>query len=244
MGQRISIITRIFISVLIGSVSFIACTKNDLLLPIADVKPCEHQSANPTGRSYAAESVVNYNCTQKHCGILPLSNKNYWVYQDSIFNNGVFAKVQNDTLRFLTQKMSLADGLVWWEGSISVGLPDVLYANDSSFFGIEDRLFIPDIVDVKKEFGLFPGDSLRQLTSFEDVIAQGRSLKLDYPLVTPAGTFGDCLYFEKNARYFRRDQVFFKPGLGVVKYVQEKAPSGSRILKLQQVSTLVSVHIE
>jgi hypothetical protein len=222
----------------------LACRKSDVLQPMTKTATCELQTANPAGRSYTTDSFVEYSCTQKHCGLLPLSHNNFWIYEDSIFTNGVFLKVQLDTLRFLTNKKSLADGLVWWEGNISIGLPDILFANDSSFFGLADRLFTPEIMDAKKEFGIFQGDSIRYLTSFEDAAAQGRSLKIETPLATSAGTFNDCFYFEKNARNYRKDQVYFKPGIGVIKYIYEKAPVGQRSIKLQQVSTLVAYHIE
>ena len=235
---------KTFVSILIGSLFSLACRKNDFVQLKTETEPCVLQTANPAGRSYAADSIVAFTCTQKHCGILPLSNKNYWIYEDSIFSDGVFTKLQFDTLHYLTNKKSLPDGLVWWEGNISVGLPDILYVNDSSFFELVDRFFTPDIKDVKKEFGLFPGDSLRYLTSFEDAAALGRSLKLEIPLETSDGIFDDCLYFEKNARNYRKDQVYFKPGIGVIKYIQEKAPVGQRVIKLQQISTLVEFHIE
>ena len=235
---------KAILPIFIGSIISFACRKNDILLPKAETEPCVIQTANPAGRSYDTESIVAFTCTQKHCGILPLSSKNYWIYEDSIFTEGVFTKVQFDTLRYLANKKSLSDGLVWWEGNISVGLPDILYANDSSFFILTQRLFAPEINDVKKEFGLFSGDSLRYLTNFEDAAAMGRSLKLESPLKTSAGTFNDCFYFEKNARNYRKDQVYFKPGIGVVKYIMEKAPFGQRVIKLQQVSTLLAFHIE
>lgn len=213
-------------------------------MPAPVVELCELQTGNPSGRSYASDSVIAYTCTQKHCGILPLSTKNYWVYEDSVFADGIFLRVQYDTLQFTSCKKSLTDGLVWWESNISIGLPDRLYANDSTFFGLDDRMFTPDIMDVKKEFGIFPGDSVRYLTSFEDAAAIGRSLKLESSFKTPAGNFDDCLYFEKNARNYRKDQVYFKAGVGVVKYIYEKAPIGTRVIKLQQISTLVKYHIE
>ncbi|HEY6063186.1 MAG TPA: hypothetical protein VIV35_06230 [Chitinophagaceae bacterium] len=235
---------KIIVLLFTGSLFTLACRKSDFLQLKTETEPCVVQTDNPTGRSYSSDSIVSYTCTSKHCGLLPLSSKNYWIYEDSIFSDGVFTKVQVDTLRYITNKKSLPDGLVWWKGNIPVGLPDILYANDSSFFGLAERLFTPDIKDVKKEFGLFPGDSLRYLTSFEDAAALGRSLKYETPLETSAGTFHDCFYFEKNARNYRKDQVFFKTGIGVVKYILEKAPIGQRVIKLQQVSTLVSFHIE
>lgn len=221
-----------------------ACTKHEIIMPPIAGKTCELQTGNPSGKSYSADSVVTYNCTNSHCGVLSLSSNNYWIYQDSIFTNGVFAKVQLDTLRFDKQVQSLSDGLVWWKGSKNVGLPETLYANDSSFFGLENRMFMPGVMAAKKEFGLFAGDSLRFLSSFEDMAAQARLLKSQSPVSTPAGSFNDCLFFEKNARFFRNDQVFFKPGVGVVKYVQMLYSYSTRQFEPQQISTLVKVHIE
>jgi hypothetical protein len=64
------------------------------------------------------------------------------------------------------------------------------------------------------------------------------------PVTVNAGTFSDCLYFDKNARNFRRDQVYFKPGIGVLKYIQEMAPMGTREMKTQQISTLVKFYFQ
>ncbi len=232
---------KIILSTLIGSVCFISCTKTDILLPVSE--PCLLQTGNPAGKSYASDSVVAYTCTNKHCGILPLSTKNYWVYEDSIFTDGVFMQVKFDTLRFQNCKKS-SDGLVWWESTLNVGLPQIIYANDSTFFSLADRMFTPGVKDVKKEYGLFPGDSIKYLTSFEDAAATGRSIKMQSTFKTDAGNVNNCIFFEKYARNYRRDQLYFKEGIGIMKYTMEKAPMGSRILQLQQVSTLVSYHIE
>jgi len=238
-------LSKLLLSLLIGSILFSAC-KKDSFAPVQEPEttPCQFQTENPAGRSYATASVISVTCLDKHCGILPLSSKNYWVYEDSIFDNGVFLKVQFDTLRYTSNKKSLTDGLIWWESNISVGLPVTMYANDSAFFTLTDRLFAPDIKDAKKDFNIPAGDSAKYLTNFEDIAANGRSVKMQTAVTTPLGSFKDCIYFEKNARYYRKDQVFFKPGLGVVKYIQEKAQPGGMIIKLQQISTLIAVHIE
>jgi hypothetical protein len=237
---RKSILPLVFVFFLLA-----ACRKEAVDVPLAPVNaPCIAQTSNPSGRTYSSDSIVSYTCTSKHCGLLPLSAKNYWVYEDSIFQNGVFANVQYDTLRFNTSYKSITDGLVWWQGNINIGLPERLYTNDSTFFSIQERYFTQGYVDARKEFGLFTGDSLRYQTSFDDIGAQGKSIKLKSDLTTPAGNFSGCLYFEKYSRFFRKDQVYFKPGLGVIKYVQEMASMGSYTIKLQQVSTLVSYHLE
>jgi len=240
-------LSKKILSLLIGSALFFAACRKDELAPITG-KPveeaCVAQIANPGGASYAADSVVAFDCTQKHCGILPLSTKNFWIYQDSVFTDGVFLKVQMDTLHYAKTWRSLEDSLVWWQSNISVGLPSELYANDSSFFAITDRQFTPGIKDVKKDFTLFTGDSLHYLTNFDDAAAQGRSLKLTTDVVSPAGSFSDCIYFEKNARNYRMDQVYFKPELGVIRYVLQQAPPGQRVIKLQHIYSLVAFHLE
>ncbi len=205
---------------------------------------CVSQTANPAGRSYAADSVIETGASLNFCGLLPLSSKNYWVYLDSAYTDGIFSRVQYDTLRYTPALKSLSDGLVWWESNISAGIPGILYSSDSALFTIEDRIFTSGIKDAKIDFSLFSGDSVRYLASFEDAAAMGRSLKIQTALKTPAGTFNDCVYFEKNARNYRKDQVILKPGLGVLKYIHERAPVGQRVIKLQQVLTLVAFHIE
>lgn len=234
---------KVTLYLLITTLFFASCAKDEIVPPVIE-EQCIAQTSNPAGRSYSNDSVIVFNCTSKHCGIVPLSAKNYWVYEDSIFTDGVLQKVQLDTLRYSTTYKSLSDGLVWWQASMDIGLPETLYANDSTLFSISDRVFMPDVKDAKKEYGLFAGDSLRYLANFEDAAAQGRSLKISGNFKTPAGSFTDYLYFEKNARNYRKDQVYFEPGIGVLKYIQEKAPMGTRFLKLQQISTLVSYHIE
>lgn len=175
---------------------------------------------------------------------MPLSRASYWVYEDSFFNEGIFEKVQFDTLRFENTYQSLSDQLIWWEPSLSVGLPDLLYANDSAIFVAGYRLFATDpIRDAKKEYSFFEGDSIKYITSFEDNAAMGRSVKINNSLHTPAGHFDNCILFEKKSPYFRKDQVFFKPGLGVIKYTSEQATMGSLVLKMKQVSTLVNFYL-
>ena len=92
---------------------------------------------------------------------------------------------------------------------------------------------------------MFPGDSIRFLTSFDDYAAQGRGIKLGGEFQVESGEFSNVLYFEKNARNYRRDQIYLKPGVGVIKYIHEKANNGyPRVVRLQKISTLVSYHIQ
>lgn len=238
-------------TLILGCSLLASCRKEDLneeserpSQPVAIAVPCIEQKANPAGRSYATDSLQDYTCKEKHCGIMPLSTKNYWVYEDSVFNDGVFVRVQYDTLRYTNNIRSLSDGLTWWESELFVGLPKILYNSDSSFFGLQPKLHNPALQDVKRDYFLFPGDSVRYLAGFEDMAAAGRSLKMSGSLTVPAGNFTDYIYFEKNARTYRRDQVYLKPGLGVLKFIHEKAPFGQRVTKLQNIMTLVAFYME
>lgn len=236
---------QVLLSFLIGGFLFLsACRKEKDILPPVPVEACSTPTDNPSGRSYIPDSLTHISNAKKNCGFLPLSRSSYWVYQDSVFLDGSFVRVQYDTLRFTKTYQSNPDKLTWWETNIEIGLPDLLFANDSSIFAAEYR-FMPDPVrEVKKDFGLFSGDSIQYLTSFEDNAAMGKSVKLQASIPTPAGSFTDCILFEKKAPFYRLDRVYFKPGLGVVKYISEQAPAGSPFMELKQISTLVSYRLD
>jgi hypothetical protein len=218
---------------------FSACRKE----VIAPVEACIVQTGNPDHRSYAATDLSTINYKGNHCGLIPLSAKHYWVYLDSIFDNGSLVSIKYDTLRFSRTHQTYTDGLIWWEATKVVGLPSKCYANDSCIFGLDYRLFTSNtILDARKEIYQFSQDSLRYLTSFADEAAMGKALHTSF--TTAAGTFTNCLFFEKFAPMYRKDQVWLQPGLGVVKYIHEEAPMGSLTLQTQQISTLVSFNIQ
>lgn len=233
---------KIILLILFGSILFYSCKKEIFRSP---EDACLLQTGNPGSHSYSQDSLIAISYTGKNCGLLPLNRNNYWIYLDSTFNNGVFQKAQYDTLRFEKTYLSISDDLIWWQANIEVGLPQLLYSSDSSIFSVQQRMYSSDAIwDARKEFSLFSGETINYLTHFDDNAAQGKSMKVDGALSTPAGQFPDCIQIEKNARSYRKDEIYFKPGIGVVKYTQEKAPMGSRVIQLQQVSTLVSFHIE
>ncbi|MBL0152635.1 MAG: hypothetical protein IPP93_03775 [Chitinophagaceae bacterium] len=237
---------KIYLYLISGTVLFTACTReiDGITPPPVQEKACTAQTANPVGRSYSSDSVVTYPCTDNHCGILPLSTRNYWVYLDSFFINGEFSRMQYDTLRYTETYKSLSDGLIWWKSNMSVGLPATLYANDSAFFMMDDRMFNREIKDVHRDYAIGSVDSVRYLSSFDDIAAFAKSVRKTESISTPAGNFDQYYYFEKSAPRVRRDQVYFKPGLGVVKYVIEQAAPGTYVTKVQQISTLVKFHID
>lgn len=234
---------KIFVPLLSATLFFTACRK-ERFEAINIAKECIQQTVSPLNQSYSCTDLVAIDCQEKHCGLMPVSAKSYWVYQDSVFTDGQFSHLEYDTLHFKAYR-SLPDNLVWWKTNKDVGLPEFLYTNDSVIFGINNRFFAQDCIkDSKKEYALFAGDSARYLTSFEDNAAMGRSVKLKEEMKCPAGQFNDCILFEKNAPFFRKDVMIFKPGVGVLKYKTEKAPMGYPQMQLEKISTLISYYIE
>ena len=233
---------HLILSLLIGSLLFTACTKEKIQVA---KNTCIEQKTNPSGRSYTPDLMIATSYMTKNCGLMPLSRSAYWIYQDSLFTAGVFTSVKYDTLRFIQTYQSLPDSIIWWRANIEIGLPTLMYANDSALFLAEYRMFTQDpIIDAKQEYSLFEGDSIKYYTSFEDIGAIGRSVKLDAVVKTAAGNFSDCILFEKKSPRYRTDQVFFKPGLGVVRYVTEQATMGSPEMKLAKISTLVNFRVD
>jgi hypothetical protein len=221
-----------------------ACRKNNQLI-IQEAALCKEQTANPTGSTYTNAQFISVDYRDKNCGLMPLSKNSYWVYQDSIFSQGTFVSVKNDTLRFNKTYMSQPDGLIWWEPNQEIGLPAQMYVSDSSIYIADFRLFATDpIRDAKQEYGLFAGDSIGYLASFDDNAALGKSLKLTTQVVTPAGSFSDCIMYEKKSPYSRRDQMFFKPGLGVAKYTYELFDFNTMQWQPEKKSTLISFHLD
>lgn len=236
---------KTLLTLLIGSLFFVSCKKEQLLSPPKPEEICLPQTISPMGRSYSCDSIASFIYTKKQCGLMPMSSKSYWVYQDSIYTDGVFTSTLLDTLRFKTY-ISLYDSLIWWAPDMELGLPTIMNVTDSSIFTLGLRFFSSDCIkDVKKEYSIaFDGESVQYLTSFDDNAAMGRTSKIAESINCPAGNFNNCIQFEKNAFSFRKDVVIFKPGIGVLKYRTEKAPLGSPTVLLDKVSTLISFHIE
>lgn len=236
---------KTLLTLIIGSLFFVSCKKEHLFSPPTPEEICLPQTVDPAGRSYSCDSIASFTFTKRQCGLMPLSNKSYWIYLDSLYTDGIFSSTRLDTLRFKTY-ISLYDSLIWWAPDMELGLPSIMNVTDSSIYTLALRFFVPECVkDVRKEYSIsFDGEAVQYLTSFDDNAAMGRSSKMTGSISCPAGNFKDCIQFEKSAPTFRKDITIFKPGVGVVKYRTEKAPLGAPDVLLEKVSTLISFHIE
>jgi hypothetical protein len=222
---------------------FTACRKSQL--PVAISETCIEQTANPVANSYDTNDVVSVNYTRSHCGMMPLSAKNYWVYQDSLFDNsGAFKSIKLDTLRY-TKTFQTPDHLIWWEGSKDVGLPKDIYSSSDAIYGLQKGTFMADSMYSKREFYEADADT-SFLAGFADIVAFGKIINKTEILQTEAGSFPEYILYEKYAPGYRRDRIYFVPGFGVIKYTSEyyKAPGPPSNMKLLIKSSLVSYHSE
>lgn len=216
-----------------------ACKKTEL--PVLE-EACIEQTADPMMAAYDTNQVHYINYSGKHCGFMPLNSKSYWVYEDSLFDSeGNFNLVQIDTLRY-SKTLQSPDNLIWWETKKDIGLPRKLYASDDAIYGLQKGTFIMDSFYSKREF--YVADSVNFLSGFNDIIAFGKIVRRTEPVETPAGIFYNYILFEKYSPGYRRDKVYFVPGLGVIQYTSEfyKAPGPPSKMKLFIKSSLVSYY--
>lgn len=216
-----------------------ACKKTEL--PVIE-EACLEQTIDPLSAAYDTNQVHYINYSGKHCGFMPLNSKNYWLYEDSVFDSdGYFKYTQVDTLRY-TKTIQTPDNLIWWETKKDVGLPRKLYASDNAIYGLQNGTFIADSFYSKREFYEAESDSVSFLSGFADIVAFAKIVRRTEPVETPAGSFFNYILYEKYSPGYRRDRVYFVPGLGVIQYTSEfyKAPGPPSKMKLFIKSSLVS----
>jgi len=205
---------------------------------------CINQTTNPVDNSYFEGDVKTINYSGNHCGLLPLNSGNYWIYEDSIFDNsGNLKTVQLDTLSY-TKTIRTPDNLIWWEGNKNVGLPNQVYSSNTAIYGLQRGFFIADSFYSKKEFYEVEKDSASYYSAFGDIFAVGKVVRKSELIQTNLGAFTNYILFEKYAPGYRRDRVYFAPGFGVIKYTSEyyNPPGPPSKMFLQIKSTLVGFH--
>ena len=177
--------------------------------------------------------------------MMPLSSKSYWIYQDSIFDNtGNFKITKLDTLRY-NKTFQTPDKLIWWEANKDIGLPKNIYSSTTAIYGLQKGTFMADSMYSKREFYDAAADT-SFLAGFSDIVAFGKIINKTEILQTEAGSFSEYILFEKYAPGYRRDRVYFVPGLGVIQYTSEyyKAPGPPSNMKILIKSSLVSYYAE
>jgi hypothetical protein len=230
---------------LLGTAAIIICLSSCRKTAIAPENLCTEQTANPASNSFFSEDVASINYSGNHCGMMPVNKQSFWVYEDSLFDNsGNFLSRRFDTLRY-TKTYQTPDNLIWWEGNKEVGLPEKMYSSQTAIYGLETRMFMVDTMQSKKEFYFIEKDSVKYLTSFGDIMAFAKLERKTDMINSPAGNFHNYIFYEKYSPSYRRDRIYFVPGMGVIKYTNEyyKAPGSPANLTMNLISTLVSYHV-
>lgn len=185
---------------------------------------------------------------QSHCGYLPLGKKNYWVFQDSVFdsNTGAFLSTFIDTLRF-ERTFRFSDSIVWWMPKITFfpgyfkGYYNLMYSTDTVLYTLGDGG--PGSLPSAKWCFPLHTDSIHLYPHWSD--AGGYEVvgyKLYSPVTVPAGSFNDCsLFIHRWNSTTGGWYIYFKPQVGILKFIVRRGPGGSII---SHTSTLLSYHIE
>jgi hypothetical protein len=154
--------------------------------------------------------------SQKHCGILPISKKNYWIYLDSLFDiTGQFTQIKIDTLRFIKAHMS-PDSITWWSTNNTFkGFLQYSYSTDSVLYTLGTNWGGKPVV---KWFHYMNTDSTSENCNYTDHPTICEAKKLYQAVIVPAGKFNNCLLFTKKWILPELLNIYFKPGIGVLRF--------------------------
>ncbi len=187
---------------------------------------------------------VNIDHDKNHCGYLPLGKKNYWVYLDSVFNGSGFQYSQLDTVRFTVNSIT-TDSVIWWSQSSQTNFayPKYLYSTDSTTYVLAGAWGYNAV----KWFYTIPGETANEDCHSTDVSSICIAKKHNIPVIVPAGSFTNCMYYEKLGFYgnLANTAIWFKAGVGVLRSeVYLGSTWGVLTGSLLRTSTLVKYFIE
>lgn len=204
-------------------------------------KGCIPNTQIPTG-TYGLSSNVIVSYNGNHCGYLPLSKKNYWIYTDSSTDaNGQLQFKTTDTLRFLVTSRT-PDGIIWWSrvpgtANFALGYDSYFYSTDSTTYTISKQY--GDDIGIKWFYAIKNSPTAEDLY-YSDVSSPCNAQRLSNNVTVPAGSFSNCMFFVKTNVWGNgiEYKIRYKPGLGILRC---EASLGTRIV---YTSTLINYYIE
>jgi hypothetical protein len=216
------------------------CKKESKNISANGNETCLKNSAIPVGPF----TPVNTDYNKNHCGYLPLGKKNYWVYVDSVFNATGFQYAKIDTVRFDVTSIT-SDSTIWWSQSTptSVMYPRYLYSMDSTTYVLAGAWGY----NATKWFYSIPLDSTNEDCRSTDVSSFCIAKKMTSPVIVPAGSFTNCMYYEKLGFHGNgiNSAIWFKPGIGGLRSVTYLGSTwGILTGQLLRTSTLIGYFIE
>ncbi len=199
---------------------------------------CEHPNQLPPFGYNSSTTFTAVNYDKNHCGYFPLSKKNYWVYLDSNFNNntGVFINTLIDTLRFIETRQS-PDGIIWWHPNIFGIVLPFMYSTDTLVYTLGNNWGGKPAV---KWFYPIQSDSAIDGSNYTDIVGVSKAYKINSTVTVPAGSFSDCILYQKLVTFPSVLETIFKPGIGVLRFKQYDHATS----KLYKISTLLTYHLE
>ena len=182
---------------------------------------------------YGNNLVAMTDPTIKSYGFIPLSLTNYWIYSDSIWQDGVLQPLTYDTLSVISAEKTGED--TWWKMSDGYRLcndDDKVYKLGFFGYAMPGTTVCPE-----KALLFFPVQADTTIIWTEWISDYGilGEAKLNKSIIhTGAGDFSD--FFEYN----QSDAIgvnyrWIKPGLGIIKTIQENSFNKTRMVR-----TLVS----
>lgn len=238
--MRLNLYPFLFLAILLLACHRDHCDNN----PANPSMACVRNSTIPYGSYLQLQNLPPSSTDSIYCGYLPLSRKNYWVYLDSVYDqNGIYTHSIRDTLRY-TVTRRLQDGIAWWStdsvGNLKVWAlyPRFVYSTDSVLYFISERRTGAPF------FKAITSDTLIEGCQYSDHSQICESVKNPNPVVVPAGTFTNCMKFNKTwVLGYYEIETHFKPGIGVLKtrYFTDRFTFPFRMIRT---STLEAYHIE
>lgn len=157
-------------------------------------------------------------------GIIPMHMNNYWKYADSTWDSGGNL-IESDVHLLQSSEARMKNGDVWWTLNYPVG---IVHQSNDTLFNYE-YLWPSGCPGKTPNYFLFDADSITSTFVMEGDMAFVMSSHKLSSIATPAGTFLDCLYYNKSGLSI----AIIKPGIGIIEFEgSEPFTNNSRKLTL------------
>ena len=175
------------IFVLICFVGFISCDKN------VDLgKSCNYEEM-PLGISSQANTII------------PLHSQNFWVYSDSLFNDGVFESEKSTLLKI--EEVYDLDGLE--SVRFSSLIPQLTVRNDTLFStALTPQPDAPNCYELISPMFFSTTDSIQVGDGFSNAFVYSSAEEV----ITPSGIYTDNIIYKSGDAY----EVIVNPEIGII----------------------------
>lgn len=179
---------------------------------------------------YGNDLVAMTNPTIKSYGFIPLGLTNYWIYSDSIWQDGVLQPITSDTLSIISAEKTGED--IWWRMSDGYRLCnsgiDTVYKLDFNGEVVPGTTVCPEKILL---YFRVPADTIVQWTEWASDYGIPGEVKLNKSYVnTGAGSIHGYIEFIQSDSFGENIRCI-KPGLGIIKTIRENNYSKTRIVR-------------